>query len=1261
MYAPSGFDSDSSGEETTPPPTPAPPPPPKPRFKFRSLFTSTKKLEARTPRQGEELKKDEEKEPPGPMKKRVRIFAGELLDGQKGSKVEGLTTTTGEKIEPEPPSPEGSKQGSQLEPAGLTEQTAVNPVASEILVLLRQLVVECHATNKNTDPEPKADSISQGMNEGSSANDAEPEKKIGLPAPEAIIATDREFDRPIDTEPAQETHAPQHRPSHLLPSVLGRQQYHLADNYFYICEQVVPSASASYGPPYGYYPQLASPYLWTAYHSRLQWWPFDHHSTSDEQKTVTKLSPPHFTLFDPVISESTRLPPNPYIRKYEAAHNRALKDYKEPGLEQGERKRRKEKVRSAERRLNEARQALEDTEREEGIDDDSSDPSSSESKEVRGSQDEPSKETNSSPETQYAGYQGENDTTLAADNPTKPNSTVTDESRVLERLETYVLKYRQSYNIAVKRSRVSEDDDERKRGKAIVKETQGKLREAMQALSTAKWVRGNLTNSKNEEKVQRGLDKGKGRILDDVNEKGRPAAEKESSVKKKLDKWEGRAINVGGEVEEPKRTKEVQEEEGQHLQKVPMEISPSVQEPIYEILMDENVVENGSNNVNPSLQNRNFGDQRFSNINRSAIERRDKKLIKETLIEAKWAQVLRPASSTQLPSNITTEPNKAIEHCKIKYAAFAKSSSDASLEHEGKQVKMKEADRVKKKKIKTIMSEDEAGEQASKAKDVSKEAKCSATKPFNDMKQLKEYNTQVEVVDIETLLELAKVKYSKLTKAAKEETIGDETRRKRKAKVEKQALIVQAMMEAMDKKDNECKRQAVTDNAEENSKTGKDEMSSMEKAQILSRCMIFEEVEQAIGQVKEERQIEKLNNSTTEEKESRQCPLSGCEIATSCKKWAPLHVTKGKTPVNNPVRPRPANAIRHPSVQLDVRRWLDGEDPEELTWSKTMVSLAKCVDLCNTILYSLQCDTRANSNHVGTILSRLIDNLLRQQDLVDSMRKLAGHGHDAQLEEFIEHLAIIKGFLEKNMSSGLTDYFEREVRKEIASIRQIEKRKERKFEEEEEDKRKGFLELLDMLLAFIVSPDNHQIIIEKKDDGPGIQANETPVSTQLTFTEHNYETVASEGQFPLSEKTIVDSPPHKLSDLLHFPHRPLSPSVSRLTPIMLSKNSHSPQPEPIKRTASHKSAANAINLSHFPVKLSQVTQDSLDDNSSWKRPPVERTKLLNFLLRPIADGCPYIMIHGMKSITSPSEGGRAGRGLIKRSKKVLYDKVLLVS
>lgn len=41
----------------------------------------------------------------------------------------------------------------------------------------------------------------------------------------------------------------------------------------------------------------------------------------------------------------------------------------------------------------------------------------------------------------------------------------------------------------------------------------------------------------------------------------------------------------------------------------------------------------------------------------------------------------------------------------------------------------------------------------------------------------------------------------------------------------------------------------------------------------------------------------------------------------------------------------------------------------------------------------------------------------------------------------MEHLAIIKGFLEKNMSSGLTDYFEREVdkvSKEVERGRQCE-------------------------------------------------------------------------------------------------------------------------------------------------------------------------------------------------------------------------------
>lgn len=101
MYAPPGFDSDSSGEETTPP-TPAPPPPPKTQFKFRSLFTSTKKLEARAPRRAEGLKKDEEKESPGPNEKtsedicwRITGFLAEGEQGRRSDDHNGRKDRTG--------------------------------------------------------------------------------------------------------------------------------------------------------------------------------------------------------------------------------------------------------------------------------------------------------------------------------------------------------------------------------------------------------------------------------------------------------------------------------------------------------------------------------------------------------------------------------------------------------------------------------------------------------------------------------------------------------------------------------------------------------------------------------------------------------------------------------------------------------------------------------------------------------------------------------------------------------------------------------------------------------------------------------------------------------------------------------------------------------------------------------------------------------------------------------------------------------------
>ncbi|TYJ54824.1 hypothetical protein B9479_004495 [Cryptococcus floricola] len=177
MYAPPGVDSDSSGEDTTPPPTPPPPKAPRPHFKFSSLFTPTRKLDPppspastashgkTTEKREEPAKDDAKKEEIKPTKKSVRIFAGELL-GQKGSRAEGLTTTKGDRVEPEPPSPpvEDASFGAphpemidvQQDHADTSPATGV---ANEVLVLLRQLVADTHTKGKDKDSHGAGDAV----------------------------------------------------------------------------------------------------------------------------------------------------------------------------------------------------------------------------------------------------------------------------------------------------------------------------------------------------------------------------------------------------------------------------------------------------------------------------------------------------------------------------------------------------------------------------------------------------------------------------------------------------------------------------------------------------------------------------------------------------------------------------------------------------------------------------------------------------------------------------------------------------------------------------------------------------------------------------------------------------------------------------------------------------------------------------------------------------------------------------------------------
>lgn len=503
------------------------------------------------------------------------------------------------------------------------------------------------------------------------------------------------------------------------------------------------------------------------------------------------------------------------------------------------------------------------------------------------------------------------------------------------------------------------------------------------------------------------------------------------------------------------------------------QIAHPVQEPVFDVLMDKSVIGNEGKDE-PGLPDQVLSDERCSSINHSVVETAvkllDEKPIKEPLVEKKLPEVSPPATSPRLydkhlRKNTISERDKAIEHYKIKNAAIAKALNEASSMHEEKLGKMKEADRVKKE-IKALMEEVEANEQASKVKDVSKEAKGPITKQISDkeeaeatapapqhegsahskassplssfietngapaalsiadkgrllaqynskyskltesikgdnlaahekqlrikeanelrsmikslkieigpsqtavgeegmeiikshgdlpIKEEKKYNTQMEMADTEISLKLFKVKQAKLTKAVKEDTIQDETRQKRKAKVERQGLVAQIMMESVNKSDSECKGQSAVDEAERNRKNGKDKISSKEQAQILSQGVTLKEVERAIWQAKEKRPTEemKVNNSTTEKEKSRQCPPSDCEIAPRGKEWLSLQETKSKAPVNNAIWSEQASAMRHWAVLPDAKGCVDSEGPAgELTWSKTLVPLAKRTSHKSTI------------------------------------------------------------------------------------------------------------------------------------------------------------------------------------------------------------------------------------------------------------------------------------------------------------------------
>ncbi|ORX37366.1 hypothetical protein BD324DRAFT_650963 [Kockovaella imperatae] len=92
---------------------------------------------------------------------------------------------------------------------------------------------------------------------------------------------------------------------------------------------------------------------------------------------------------------------------------------------------------------------------------------------------------------------------------------------------------------------------------------------------------------------------------------------------------------------------------------------------------------------------------------------------------------------------------------------------------------------------------------------------------------------------------------------------------------------------------------------------------------------------------------------------------------------------------------------------------------EEVTWTKCLVSIAHCIDLGTDLsryLISRQRHSKDNGDQstslVVEILPRLLTSLMFQRDIVSCMRGILGDEHSKMMGAFLEHIIIVKRFLE---------------------------------------------------------------------------------------------------------------------------------------------------------------------------------------------------------------------------------------------------------
>ncbi|WVO16863.1 hypothetical protein L204_104549 [Cryptococcus depauperatus] len=969
---------------------------------------------------------------------------------------------------------------------------------------------------------------------------------------------------------------------------------------------------------------------------------FEYDDRENISNDVKAVNPPDVSSHSDSISRIQA-----YVTKYQQAYSQAAKACKQGDLDDNEMRKRKDQMGRIKSKLREATEALHLAnndqskgkpikQKDEGINWTSDNRKHEQS--LPFLHENPKHATGNNSETQSA---------------SNINTEETSESnKELKRLEKYILKYKDDYSEALKAykdDRLSGEGKMEKKGELRVAES--RLREVMQAMDKIR--RENCGKcEQNQDEQPKKLDKGKGKALqkDVENDRTQEYVRSDTQLKKADRKSSlSQAELPLSNKDQEKLLRQYQARYNSLMRCIKYEgtTARDGELKLKEIDLVKAKIKQLMLQIKSSPHDRNT-----KGLSTGLTDKEPKSAKQFVNADQSNLQELsdgnnsspRNASGEPLESSLSKPiPKNENEMMLISYRTRYESlrkiiENDDQMTAHDRELKIKEVDHLKKK-IRNLTALAKSTPAKEKA-----DVQCSDSANLPQSTKQTTLDCSREVINTEMLIQRAKSEYTTLLKLSKDENLSQEERKKIKQKAQLQARAIKKMIEKVDERQN--KENVAEKRENENLKKRHGHVTPETLERVIEQVVQDRTVDGAIEEVQNQKaHIEEIqvNNHANDS-----------DLSLGVDSWAPLQISKDRSGRS---KYQPDTVVQAPNsfiTQCIQETPVSTGNLTKVTWSQSLVSLSKCIDLGNTILHSIK-TTTPDGSPLGALITRLVSGLLMQRDLVDSMRRVVGDGHDEQLIEFVEHLDTVKIFLEQISSSkraegedieretrrgqqlletvtfkrildyvtALTEFltpgmiravkmifdeFRDEgfnmksiihaaltIRKEITLIHDA---KDTGSDIEQKKKTKGLIGVLDMFLEFI-SPNRHQL-------GVGIHHHleePTPHSKELlTSRKVSISPVKEEMTSPSLSKDLDLSPKshhgHSLSNFIHRLHHKSSSHSSPTTPTQESINRMAEcrpgDSPPVTKPGKSE-------ISHAPIKLPPATQRFLDGASDCQK------------------------------------------------------------